>query len=78
MERNKIIQILFDKGESRKFTLKNLDSVQSFKVEPAVISKTARFVIKGVFATLNNGGAFNLYGTPCVDPKKLDAPEAEP
>lgn len=77
VERNKMIQIMFDGGETRKITLKNLDSVQSFKIEPAVISKSARFVIKAVFATLNNGGAFNLYGTPCVDPKKLDAPEGE-
>jgi hypothetical protein len=27
---------------------------------------------------LNNGAAINLFGTPCVDPKKLDDPEKEP
>lgn len=31
-----------------------------------------------MYSTLNNGGSFNLYGTPCVDPRKLEEPDKEP
>jgi hypothetical protein len=64
-----------DGGETRVLTLKNLDSIQTFKIDPAVITKSVRFTIKQVFSMGNNGGAFNIFGTPCMDPKKLDNPE---
>ena len=36
---------------------------------------TVRITIKDVYGTLNNGGAFDIYGLSCVDPSKLDKDE---
>ena len=52
--------------------LKNLEDVQTFNVDPGVVSKSIRFVIKQVYSMGNNGGAFNVFGIACVDPAKLE------
>ena len=75
MERNSKMEILFDGGDVRTVDLKNLDSVQTFKMDPQPITKSVKFTIKKVYSQVNNGGGFNVFGTSCVDPKELEDTE---
>jgi len=33
-----------------------------------VIASSVKLTIKGTYTSLNNGGAFNIYGVSCIDP----------
>ena len=71
-ERNSKIEISFggDSEESQEFSLKNVDSIQKLELNNPTISSIVKITIKSVFTTKNNGGAFRIYGVPCMDPNK--------
>lgn len=72
-ERNSLIEAQFSNGSKQLIKLLNIDDVQQFDVKPPVKSTSVRFTIKGVYGTINNGGAFNIYGMECKD---IDNPKA--
>lgn len=75
-ERNSLIEVLYSNGSKQIIKLLNIDDVQQFEVKPPIKSSSVRFTIKGVYGTINNGGAFNVYGMECkdVDDVKSSAP----
>jgi len=66
-ERNSLIEVQFSNGSKQLIKLLNIDDVQSFEVKPPIKTTSVRFTIKGVYGTINNGGAFNIYGLECKD-----------
>ena len=73
-ERNSLIEAQFSDGSKMLIKLLNVDDVQSFEVKPPKKSKTVRFTIKAVYGTINNGGAFNVYGLECKDVDNSKSP----
>ena len=63
-ERNSKIEIRFSSGESKLISLKNNDEIFETNIE-SVQTDSIKFTIKEVYGTLNNGGAFNIYGLKC-------------
>ena len=50
VERNSKMEIQFDGGDIRTVDLKNLDSIQTYQMDPQPISKTITFTIKKVYS----------------------------
>ena len=79
-ERNSLIEAEFSDGSKMLIKLLNIDDVQSIEVKPPKKSKSIRFTIKAVYGTINNGGAFNVYGLECKDvdnSKSLPGPNVQ-
>ena len=66
-ERNSLIEAQFSNGSKQLIKLLNIDDVQSFEVKPPIKTTSIKFTLKGVYGTINNGGAFNIYGLECKD-----------
>ena len=63
-ERNSKLEIMFDDGSKQAFALKNSDDLKEIKIDP-IKSSSVRITIKGVYGTINNGGAFKIIGVKC-------------
>lgn len=44
--------------------------MESFMISPPIQASKLKLKILSVYGTINNGGSFNIYGVPCVDPTK--------
>lgn len=71
-ERNSKLEISFGNTgvDPVEIELKNIDEVQEFTIPPVVTSEL-KITVKSIYAAINNGGAFNIYGIACMDPNKL-------
>jgi hypothetical protein len=70
-EHNKKIEVFFktnSDANSATFDLPNSDEVKEFKLTTPMPANSIIITIKGVYSTRNNGGAFRLFGIPCVGP----------
>jgi hypothetical protein len=74
-ERNQEIEIEFSNGTIEQFKLKNIDTIQTIKFEDSIRSTSIKFKITKVYGTINNGGAFRVYGVKCTDPDALKKSE---
>lgn len=63
-ERNSKLELLFSSGETQFIHLKNDDKVVDHLVE-SIRANGLKFIIRGVYGTNNNGGAFNVWGVKC-------------
>jgi hypothetical protein len=63
-ERNSKIEMKFSSGDTRDILLKNNDEIIDLSLDN-VRANSVKFTIKDVYGTLNNGGAFNIYGLKC-------------
>lgn len=66
-ERNSLFEISFSNGKKQLIKLSNTEDVISIPLDPPQKSNIIRFSIKGTFGTINNGGAFKVYGLECKD-----------
>lgn len=71
-ERAKTIKIEFSNGSHEIHHVRNSPLEVFFKVNPTTTT-SVRFTIDAVFSTINNGGAFNIYGVPCIEPEGVVA-----
>ena len=65
-ERNSKIELMFSNGETQIFNLKNSDEIHELKLE-TIKTKMVKITIRGVYGTINNGGAFNFFGVECSE-----------
>lgn len=63
-ERNKVLELEFMDGSKQRFNVINTDKRQEFTVQHV---KTNYVIIRfvEVYGTINNGGAFNIFGIEC-------------
>lgn len=66
-ERNSLLEISFSNGKKQIIKLPNSEDIISIPLDPPTKSNMIRFTIKGVYGTINNGGAFKVYGLECKD-----------
>ena len=66
-ERNSLIEAEFSNGSKQLFKLLNIDDVQTFKFKPFTKSTSVKLTIRGVYGTINNGAAVNIYGLLCKE-----------
>ena len=64
-ERNSMLELLFDSGDSYTIPLKNNDEIFEYDIN-SVRAQGVKVTIKDVFGTSNNGGSFNFLGLECV------------
>ena len=68
-QRNSLLEVSFGGGiEPQQFNLKNFNSVENFNLKVPVITNNVKIMIKSVYTNGNNGGAFDIYGVPCINP----------
>ena len=65
-ERNSEIKIVFSNGEEKVFPLKNINHIQTLRIEPPIRARGLKVFITKVYGTIRNGGHFDIYGTKCV------------
>lgn len=66
-ERNSILEISFSNGRKQLIRLPNTEDITSIPLDPPQRSNRIRFTIKGTYGTINNGGAFKVFGLECRD-----------
>lgn len=66
LERNSRIELIFDDSSVQYYDLKNTNDLKSIRIDP-VKSSSIKISIKGVYGTINNGGAFRVYGVKCTN-----------
>ena len=76
LERNSKIELMFDDGSKQNFDLRNTDDIKSFRIEP-IKTSSIRITIKGVYGTINNGGAFKIIGVKCSNIEKKSDEKTE-
>jgi hypothetical protein len=70
-ERNSQLEISYSSGEKQIVHLKNDDDIVTTNID-SVRADFVKITIKGVYGTLNNGGAFNLFGLSCKSASSND------
>jgi hypothetical protein len=70
-ERSSQFEIIYDNGETELINLKNTSEPRDFKLKP-IKTSSVKIVIKSVYGTYNNGGAFNFWGVPCINTDNND------
>jgi len=63
-ERNSHLILTFSNGETQDIFLKNTDEETTFNVDH-IKATGVKIMIKGVYGTMNNGGAFSFVGIRC-------------
>lgn len=63
-ERNSHLLLTFSNGETQDVFLKNSDDEVEIKVDH-IKATGVKIIIKGVYGTMNNGGAFSFIGIKC-------------
>jgi hypothetical protein len=59
-------ELTFDMGGTQKTVeLRNVAEVETFTIDPPIISNSVVMTIKGVYQSCKNGGAMNVYGIKC-------------
>lgn len=75
-ERNSELELEFFSGDTYKINLKNNDELFEIDIN-SVRALGVKVTIKGVYGTLNNGGAFNFWGLECQTKDKPNDPLSE-
>jgi len=63
--RNREIVLEMDDVQ-KEIQLRNVAEVETFMIDPPVITTKVKMVIKGVYQACKNGGSLNVYGVKCV------------
>ena len=64
-ERNRLLEINLGLDNVKKVILRNSDKIVNIPLETPAITSAIKFQFEGVYSTLNNGGAFNIFGLDC-------------
>jgi len=73
-ERAKSISMKFSDGSTVTNSLRNTPSPIPLKLK-ATTTKSVKFTIESVYSTINNGGAFNIMGVPCMEEEGISQRE---
>ena len=75
-ERNSLLLLTFSNGETKDIQLKNTDEETSFDIDH-IKATSVKITIKGVYGTMNNGGAFSFIGIRCKNGEDDDTDEED-
>ena len=75
-ERNSMIELIYDSGETETINLKNTSDLKEFKLK-AIKTSSVKVVIKTVYGTINNGGGFNFFGIACINTEESNNQDQE-
>lgn len=64
-ERTKELMVQFSNGNFKVLEKQNTNERREFKIDPPQKSNSVKLIIKEVYSTGNNGGAFKIYGYEC-------------